>query len=97
MDVISAEEAGVQNAVASMGTSLTEEHADLIKRLTNRAIICYDGDRAGIEAAYKAGTLLVERNRLDVLFCNFQLEKIPMTLFEQVVQKNSKKFISNNE
>ncbi|EMQ2588882.1 DNA primase [Listeria monocytogenes] len=77
MDVISAEEAGVQNAVASMGTSLTEEHADLIKRLTNRAIICYDGDRAGIEAAYKAGTLLVERNRLDVFVLQLPAGKDP--------------------
>ncbi|MBC1374145.1 DNA primase [Listeria sp. FSL L7-0091] len=77
MDVISAEEAGVQNTVASMGTSLTEEHADLIKRLTNRAIICYDGDRAGIEAAYKAGTLLVERNRLDVFVLQLPAGKDP--------------------
>ncbi|EMX5392185.1 DNA primase [Listeria innocua] len=77
MDVISAEDAGVQNAVASMGTSLTEEHADLIKRLTNRAIICYDGDRAGIEAAYKAGTLLVERNRLDVFVLQLPAGKDP--------------------
>ncbi|AIS62687.1 DNA primase [Listeria ivanovii] len=77
MDVISAEEAGIQNAVASMGTSLTEEHADLIKRLTSRAIICYDGDRAGIEAAYKAGTLLVERNRLDVFVLQLPAGKDP--------------------
>ncbi|SQC71962.1 DNA primase [Listeria fleischmannii subsp. fleischmannii] len=60
MDVISVSEAGLLNGIASMGTSLTEEHIGLIKRVANRAVICYDGDSAGIEAAFKAGSLLAQ-------------------------------------
>ncbi|EIA19973.1 DNA primase [Listeria fleischmannii] len=60
MDVISVSETGLLNGIASMGTSLTEEHIGLIKRVANRAVICYDGDNAGIEAAFKAGNLLAQ-------------------------------------
>ncbi|WP_099221501.1 DNA primase [Listeria costaricensis] len=66
MDVISTTEADLENGIASMGTSLTEEHIELIRRVTNRAVICYDGDNAGIEAAYKAGTLIQDRSRMEV-------------------------------
>lgn len=57
-DVIKAWSAGVTNAVATMGTALTEEHASLIKQNTDEAIICYDGDDAGQAAAYKSLSLL---------------------------------------
>ncbi|MFB1080638.1 DNA primase [Jeotgalibacillus sp. JSM ZJ347] len=52
-DVIAASET-VSNAVATMGTALTKQHIQQIKRLTDTVIICYDGDNAGTEAAYKA-------------------------------------------
>jgi len=58
VDVIKAWEAGVQNGVASMGTALTEEHVKLIKRHATRVVICYDGDDAGINAAYKSLSML---------------------------------------
>lgn len=57
-DVISASEAGVENGIATMGTSLTEQQIGLLKRLTDTVIICYDGDSAGVEAAFRAGRLL---------------------------------------
>ncbi|BFH61439.1 DNA primase [Paenibacillus azoreducens] len=57
-DVISAWEAGVQNGVATMGTSLTESHAALMKAMADEIIVCYDGDRAGQAAAMKAIHLL---------------------------------------
>ncbi|TMU85572.1 DNA primase [Bacillus sp. BHET2] len=57
-DVISANEAGVENGIATMGTSLTEQQIGLLKRLTDSIIICYDGDSAGVEAAFRAGRLL---------------------------------------
>jgi len=53
MDVIKAWSAGVHNGVATMGTALTEEHVELIRRNVNEAIICYDGDSAGQAAALK--------------------------------------------
>jgi len=58
VDVIKAWDAGVLNGVASMGTSLTEEHVKLIRRHASRVVICYDGDDAGVNAAYKSLTLL---------------------------------------
>ncbi|WP_077299431.1 DNA primase [Virgibacillus pantothenticus] len=58
MDVIAAYQAGVRNAVATLGTALTEFQAKLLKRYVNTVIICYDGDRAGLDAAYKAAVLL---------------------------------------
>ncbi|GAF07047.1 DNA primase [Paenibacillus pini JCM 16418] len=57
-DVISAWEAGVQNGVATMGTSLTESHTGLMKTMADEVVICYDGDRAGQAAAMKVIPLL---------------------------------------
>lgn len=65
VDLIKAWEAGVHNGVASMGTALTEEHVKLIRRYASRVVICYDGDDAGVEAAYKS-LLLLERAGLAV-------------------------------
>lgn len=58
MDVISLEEHGIDYAVASLGTALTQEHAELLKRYAEKVIICYDGDTAGKSAALKAVKLL---------------------------------------
>lgn len=54
MDVLSAWQAGAKNGVASLGTSLTEEQAILLKRSANRLLISYDGDSAGRKAAVRA-------------------------------------------
>lgn len=58
MDVIKAWEAGVTSAVATMGTALTPEHAEAIRRLAERVIVVYDGDSAGQAAAFKSIPLL---------------------------------------
>ncbi|HLU23843.1 DNA primase [Lederbergia graminis] len=60
-DVISADSAGVHNGVAVMGTSLTEQHIHLLKRLTDSILLCFDSDSAGAEAAYRSGTMLVKK------------------------------------
>src|SRR5690606_28201258 len=52
IDVISAYQVGIQNVVATMGTALTEIQAKLLNRYAETVIICYDGDNAGVEAAY---------------------------------------------
>lgn len=54
MDVASLSYHGVTNAVASLGTSLTENQAKLVKRYADRVYLCYDGDSAGIRAARRA-------------------------------------------
>jgi DNA primase catalytic core len=51
MDVIGMNQAGVLNVVATCGTSLTEEHAHLLKRLVDRVVVLFDGDFAGVKAA----------------------------------------------
>ncbi len=50
MDVIMAHKAGVEESVAVMGTALTAHHADVIGRLSNTVVLCFDGDQAGIDA-----------------------------------------------
>ncbi|UOR12285.1 DNA primase [Halobacillus amylolyticus] len=57
-DVISADQAGIPNGIGTMGTSVSDIQAQLIKRYADKVIICYDGDNAGIEAAVKAAKLL---------------------------------------
>ncbi|WP_411347540.1 DNA primase [Paenibacillus sp. WLX2291] len=57
-DVIAAWDAGVQHTVATMGTALTENHAALIRTLTEEVIVCYDGDNAGQNAALKSIPIL---------------------------------------
>lgn len=59
-DTIAADRAGIENGIATMGTSLTEEHVSLLKKNVQSVIICYDSDSAGIEAAFKAAKLLDE-------------------------------------
>ncbi len=59
MDVISLYQAGFDNAVASLGTSLTEEQAALLKkRRVHRVVLTYDNDKAGIAAALRAIPIL---------------------------------------
>src|SRR6266850_607788 len=53
-DVITAHQFGLQNAVASSGTALTEDQVRLLKRFTDELLLVFDSDRAGREAAHKA-------------------------------------------
>ncbi len=58
MDVIAMHQAGFDNAVASLGTALTAQQANLIKRYVNEALLLYDSDEAGQKAALRAIPLL---------------------------------------
>ena len=59
MDVIRAYSVGITNVVATLGTAFTKEHANLIRRLANNIIICFDGDKAGAKATMACGDLLL--------------------------------------
>src|SRR6476620_8392674 len=59
-DVISLHQAGIENAVASSGTSLTQDQIRLIKRITPNITMLYDGDAAGIKAALRGTDLILE-------------------------------------
>ncbi|QKJ88730.1 DNA primase [Paramixta manurensis] len=54
MDVVALAQFGIDYAVASLGTSTTADHIQLLFRSTDNVICCYDGDRAGREAAWRA-------------------------------------------
>lgn len=60
LDVISCHEAGVEHAVAPLGTAFTREHAKLLRRYTNHVVICYDADKAGQAATERAFRELVQ-------------------------------------
>ncbi len=59
-DVMSLHEAGIENVVASSGTSLTQEQVRLIKRFTPNITILYDGDAAGIKASIRGIDIILE-------------------------------------
>lgn len=70
-DVISLHQAGIENVVASGGTSLTPDQLRLVKKYTNNLTIIYDGDAAGIKAAMRGLDLALEES------LNVQLVLIP--------------------
>jgi DNA primase len=63
MDVISMHQAGVTNAVASLGTALTERQLDLLERYCEEVILFYDSDRAGQNAAVRGLKMLMDRKK----------------------------------
>ena len=60
-DVISLHQAGVENVVASSGTSLTTEQIRVIQRYTKNITILYDGDSAGIKASFRGIDMILEQ------------------------------------
>ena len=58
LDVISLHQAGFSNAVASLGTAFTSQHAGILKRYTDQVILTYDSDGAGVKAALRAIPIL---------------------------------------
>ena len=57
VDVITTHQAGFTQCVATLGTSMTEQHAQMLKNYNPRVILCYDSDRAGIGAALKGAAI----------------------------------------
>ncbi|MGJ5711840.1 DNA primase [Staphylococcus auricularis] len=61
MDVIKADEAGLKQVIASMGTQLSQEHMTFLKKLTSNVTLMFDGDYAGREATLKTGQALLQQ------------------------------------
>lgn len=57
MDVIALAQAGVGNVVAPLGTALTENQLELLWRMSGEPVLCFDGDSAGLRAAWRAADL----------------------------------------
>ncbi len=62
MDVIAAYKVGIKNVVATMGTAVTENQANLIKRMAKEVILCFDGDGAGAKATFSCSEELGKLN-----------------------------------
>ena len=76
IDVITLHQYGFDNAVASLGTSLTEEHANLLSRYTEQVVLTYDSDEAGQRAAKRAIPML-EKVGIKVKVLNMKDAKDP--------------------
>ncbi|MEZ4939441.1 MAG: DNA primase [Saprospiraceae bacterium] len=99
-DVISLHQAGIENVVASSGTSLTEGQLQLIKRNTNNLKILYDGDPAGVKAALRGLDLALEQdlNVKIVLLPEGEdpdsfVQQIGSEAFGEYISKEAKDFI----
>lgn len=86
MDVISAWQSGVKNAVASMGTSLTEEQIKKIDRFTDHIILAFDGDDAGKDAIKRSVDYLAEQTHFNIEIITFPSGLDP----DDYIQKHGK-------
>ncbi|HLR92356.1 MAG TPA: DNA primase [Atopostipes sp.] len=90
MDVISAWQAGVKNAVASMGTSLTEEQIKRIDRFTDHIVLAFDGDDAGSDAIKRSVDYLSEQTHFNLEVVTFPSGLDP----DDYIQKHGKEQFS---
>jgi DNA primase len=95
-DVISVHQAGIENVVASSGTSLTVEQIRLIGRLTKNITILYDGDAAGIKASLRGLDLILEEG-LNVKVVLFPDGHDPDSYVRQVGSSAFRTYISENK
>jgi DNA primase len=99
-DVVSLHQAGVENVVASGGTSLTTDQLRIVKKYTDNLTIIYDGDAAGIKAALRGLDMALEEglNVQLVLIPDKEdpdsyVNKVGAAAFKEFVKKNKKDFI----
>ncbi|MBP9103696.1 MAG: DNA primase [Chitinophagaceae bacterium] len=99
-DVVSLHQAGIENVVASGGTSLTPDQLRLIRKYSNNLTIIYDGDSAGVKAALRGLDLALEEglNVKLVLIPDKEdpdsyVNKVGASAFIEFIQRNKKDFI----
>lgn len=99
-DVVSLHQAGIENVVASSGTSLTVEQIRLIARFTQNVTILYDGDAAGIKASLRGIDMILEEglNVKIVLFPegndpDSYVKEVGAAAFKEYIQQTQKDFI----
>jgi DNA primase len=100
-DVISMHQSGIENVVASSGTSLTTEQIKLVHRYTNNITILYDGDFAGIKASFRGIDMILEEgmNVKVLLFPDGEdpdsySKKLEQAEFQDYIKNNTKDFIA---
>ncbi|MDP3557627.1 MAG: DNA primase [Bacteroidota bacterium] len=95
MDVIAMHQAGIENVVASSGTSLTVEQIKSIHRFTKNIIVLYDGDEAGQKASNRAIPLLLEEG-MNVKLLAFPDNDDPDSFSRKVTIQEFKDYLDNN-
>ena len=93
-DLVLAHQAGYTNAVAVSGTALTPHHIDLLERLSHRAVLALDSDRAGIAAMKRAADLMLRR-AMDVKVARILGGKDPADIIKED-PKSFKKMIGDS-
>jgi DNA primase len=94
-DVISMHQAGIENVVASSGTSLTTDQIRLIRRYTNNITILYDGDKAGINASLRGTDMILEEG-MNVRVLLFPDGDDPDSFVRKNRSSDVESYISNN-
>jgi DNA primase len=95
MDVIAMHQAGIENVVASSGTSLTVEQIKSIHRFTKNIVVLYDGDEAGQKASNRAIPLLLEEG-MNVRLLFFPDNDDPDSFSRKVTNQEFKEYITTN-
>ncbi|CAN5279294.1 DNA primase [soil metagenome] len=95
-DVIALAQAGVENVVASGGTSLTTDQLRLIKKYTNNLTIIYDGDAAGVKAAMRGLDMALEES-LNVHLVLIPGNEDPDSYVRMVGAQSFKDFVAQNK
>jgi DNA primase len=95
-DVVSLHQAGIENVVASGGTSLTPDQLRLVKKYTNNLTIIYDGDNAGIKAALRGLDLALEES-LNVKLVLIPDKEDPDSYVNKVGSAAFREFIDQNK
>lgn len=100
-DVVSLHQAGIENVVASSGTSLTPEQVRLIRRFSDNITVLYDGDAAGIKASIRGIDIILEEdmNVKSVVFPDGDdpdsyIRKVGVAAFSEYVKTHQKNFIN---
>lgn len=95
-DVISFSQAGIENVVASSGTSLTENQIRLVKRFSENLTILYDGDAAGIKASFRGIDLVLEQG-MNVKVVLLPDGEDPDSFSKKLSSRELKQYIDDNE
>lgn len=95
-DVISLFQAGIENVVASSGTSLTPDQVNLLKRYTQQVVLLFDGDNAGIKAALRGVDIILEKG-LNVKVVLLPENEDPDSYVRQVGATAFTKYISEKK
>jgi DNA primase len=94
-DVIQMHQAGIQNVVSSSGTALTPDQVRLVRRLTNKITLLFDGDAAGVRAAIRGVDVILEAG-MHVSICTFPAGEDPDSFIKKNQPTEVKEFLDKS-